>query len=564
MLQLRFIYIFLFVSATLSSAQSTKSSPIEISIIRQLKAPFPLDSTNIDFNANDSHSFMSLIRLANYGRRDTKKYAEHAFAKAYQRKISWELGLAYAGIARTTTVKITSDTCTEKAIAIFEKENLQNLQLLTQLHSASSLVDLGANYVKAFTLVNDFLTNYEVKDDRQSYAIAWNILGEIYRNIHNNAKALECYKKSAQYAFDGSTYPYSSPIINMGTIYKNLGKYDSAFYLYDLVMTYDTSQHGSKYAYILNRKAQIYLLLHNYEEAENHVVESLALYEKLNSKVGIILSLCTSSQVYFVLNNLKGCILAGERAIKLGLQAEFFPEEFMETCKLMVRVFEKAGNFDKALYYQKTHDEIYSRLFGPSTNAQMLHEQLGLEERNLNLEKSILREEQRLAKESAKAQQQILFLILGAFLLAVIAIVLLYRKNSTIKSLNDQLHERQDEILTQSEQLKATNEEIEAINSNLEGLVKERSQKIIEQNERLTNFAYFNAHKVRGPLARILGLISIMELDLKKETIPYSEMLKQAGIDLDNSISEINIILQQEDKEPEASSTKKNTSADKE
>jgi hypothetical protein len=48
-------------------------------------------------------------------------------------------------------------------------------------------------------------------------------------------------------------------------------------------------------------------------------------------------------------------------------------------------------------------------------------------------------------------------------------------------------------------------------------------------------------------LARILGLINVFEKELTNQSlINYSKMLKQAGEDLDESIREINKILEKD------------------
>jgi signal transduction histidine kinase len=89
--------------------------------------------------------------------------------------------------------------------------------------------------------------------------------------------------------------------------------------------------------------------------------------------------------------------------------------------------------------------------------------------------------------------------------------------------------------------LKASNLEIEKINANLEVVVNERTKKIKDQNELLTEYAYFNSHQVRGPLARILGLISVLHLEFNRDSFgPYIDMLHQASTELDEAIKNIN------------------------
>jgi signal transduction histidine kinase len=60
-------------------------------------------------------------------------------------------------------------------------------------------------------------------------------------------------------------------------------------------------------------------------------------------------------------------------------------------------------------------------------------------------------------------------------------------------------------------------EEIEVINNNLEQIVIDRTEKIKDQESRISHFAFINAHKVRSPLARIIGLLNLIDLDNNKD-----------------------------------------------
>src|SRR5204862_3410314 len=85
--------------------------------------------------------------------------------------------------------------------------------------------------------------------------------------------------------------------------------------------------------------------------------------------------------------------------------------------------------------------------------------------------------------------------------------------------------------------------EIERVNANLEALVDQRTKTIQEKNEVLTEYAYFNAHQIRGPLARILGLINIFNLEKKDSQEKQLAMLQQAGNELDDAIKKINKLI---------------------
>lgn len=108
------------------------------------------------------------------------------------------------------------------------------------------------------------------------------------------------------------------------------------------------------------------------------------------------------------------------------------------------------------------------------------------------------------------------------------------------------------EITLRNDELNKQQEAIISINNHLESLVVMRTAEITKQNDSLRNYAYFNAHKVRGPLARILGLIYLTKIDPIKSLEDFNILIHQLDIcanELDNTIREINEILSEDDEE---------------
>jgi len=67
-----------------------------------------------------------------------------------------------------------------------------------------------------------------------------------------------------------------------------------------------------------------------------------------------------------------------------------------------------------------------------------------------------------------------------------------------------------NEIEAQAEELRQANEEVNSINENLEKIIQKRTEVIRNQNTRLREFAFMNAHKIRGPVASILGIMNLL------------------------------------------------------
>lgn len=86
-----------------------------------------------------------------------------------------------------------------------------------------------------------------------------------------------------------------------------------------------------------------------------------------------------------------------------------------------------------------------------------------------------------------------------------------YRSQAEIR--NNQLEEIARTLVSQHEMLVREQAEIESINSNLEQIIKERIRQIEDTNKSLSEYAFINAHMLRAPLSRIIGLSDLMERD---------------------------------------------------
>lgn len=99
----------------------------------------------------------------------------------------------------------------------------------------------------------------------------------------------------------------------------------------------------------------------------------------------------------------------------------------------------------------------------------------------------------------------------------------------------------------------AKNAELEAYSENLERQIKERTQQItqanaelIKQNNQLEQFAFITAHNLRAPIARLLGLASILDTENKQN--PDNEYVIDKMVvvsnELDVVIKDLNVILE--------------------
>lgn len=124
--------------------------------------------------------------------------------------------------------------------------------------------------------------------------------------------------------------------------------------------------------------------------------------------------------------------------------------------------------------------------------------------------------------------------------------------NKHLMTVNKEVHIKNEELQAYGEELLASEEELKQINENLNALVENRTQALIKQNEKLIKHAFINAHKVRSPLARILGLVNLIkhEIRLEGKEKELVERLHFASYELNDVLKEVRVNLEEEQPHP--------------
>jgi signal transduction histidine kinase len=138
------------------------------------------------------------------------------------------------------------------------------------------------------------------------------------------------------------------------------------------------------------------------------------------------------------------------------------------------------------------------------------------------------------------------FLVEGGVLLLVVAIFMIVlirtRYDLTVKEIKARLalQESNEEIQAQNEEITSQGEQIRVINENLEKIVLERTKELEKKNKALEEYAFINAHKLRSPVASILGLINLLKkTSLDEEAKGIMTHLQDSTDKLDEIVSSI-------------------------
>ncbi len=97
-------------------------------------------------------------------------------------------------------------------------------------------------------------------------------------------------------------------------------------------------------------------------------------------------------------------------------------------------------------------------------------------------------------------------------------------------------------LATNNHQLVQLNAKIESVNKSLEEKVTRRTRQLEESNKRLTSYAYYNAHTIRGPFCRIKGILMLKDLKAISEEDFQSKMDQSIG-ELEKAIDSMQLKL---------------------
>jgi signal transduction histidine kinase len=173
-------------------------------------------------------------------------------------------------------------------------------------------------------------------------------------------------------------------------------------------------------------------------------------------------------------------------------------------------------------------DSVYNLLkVEQITRIQTIYETEARERENKQL-----RAEKELQESQLQGQQRMLIAI--SVCLVVVGI-LAWVMNQQRK----QILEQKEAIEIQATALIKLNDELQELNKTLERRIVERTDQLTIQNQRLTEYTFVNAHKLRAPVASMLGLLNLIPQVPPQERDILLGHMKTCGDQLDSIIHEL-------------------------
>jgi tetratricopeptide (TPR) repeat protein len=378
--------------------------------------------------------------------------------------------------------------------------------------------------------------------DKRNMAKAYHNIGGTYFYQNDFKRALE-YTKNAIELFReaGDTEGWATSQLSVCECYQRLNDPDQALsYCLEALDVFEKRNNKERQAHAMHYLGGIYkiknqpeLALRSYWKAARLVNDgkfySVGVY--LNKDLGeyYLQTKRYDSASYYLYKSLSQIKVYDSK------------DALMLTYQALSNYHEAKKRYDSALYYNKIYVEATRKDFDLRRNDQLAsmetHYNLELKSRELQLNQEILR-----------SHRSILIFVIVILVVAILSsslIFILYWRyraaNKKLTELNAAINEKNEEIMAQSDELLTVNEAVKRVNSDLESMVENRTHEVKVQNQKLLEYAYFNAHKVRGPLARILGLVNVMDLNGNDDDLKFlAAKIRESAEEMDEVVREIN------------------------
>jgi tetratricopeptide (TPR) repeat protein len=372
---------------------------------------------------------------------------------------------------------------------------------------------------------------YQLINDSTGLGETYNNIGEVYKKLNELNQSLDYLLKSQELIKKDSARR-ALILYNIGELY---------FRLKNSVKAKEFTDKSYAIAITINNQRIIAFNYWNYaaiELSQNHFKPALAFYfdaEKIWKATGETRALIQTYQDIAEVYRTQRNFFESEKYLKkaITLAGKVNVPDLQVTNYLRYALLDSMrGNYGSAFYYLSRHNALKDSVYSMQKAEQIARFQTIYETESHAQENQILRNEKQI-RESELASQKITLLAISVslFIMGLLASIL-YRQQRKILF-------QKNAIEVQATVLLKLNEDLQLFNKTLETRIKERTSQLTVQNQRLTEFTFINAHQLRAPVARILGLINLLNQPNLQERDEVLGHLKTCGEELDAIIHEV-------------------------
>ncbi len=450
---------------------------------------------------------------------------------------------------------------------------LELCQAALTLASANNFKDTEADALSNIGLIHNYQGDYPTAlefyqkalsisgsiKDRAITAFIYNNIGGLYYNTKDYNLALENWKKSmALQEQVGDKLSAAACMSNIGMVYADKEDYKMSLQYYFRSLKIYGFKAVCARRYPLENIGVTYYKMRVYDSAEYYLNEALVGSKICNDPI-IDMSLLTElADTYKATNQLEKALPCLEKAFQYGMKSGFNRETGV-TAKSLSELHEKLGHTKEAFAIFKIYNAIQDSLYN-NENARAIGKLEAQHEFAIvKKEQEVAQRIENLEKERVLAKARwIRNTFIAGFIIMIFVALYAYRNFRRKKTSNLRLRLLNKEIKKQQKQLRELNKSLFELNNDLETRIDDRTRELNDKNTelenkniQLANYAFLNAHKLRAPVATLLGLVMLFD-NQNIENSERDEIVKKirsCAADLNDIVREIRNTLEMEKKQ---------------
>jgi tetratricopeptide (TPR) repeat protein len=416
-------------------------------------------------------------------------------------KLSWTKGLALAYSELGVNSSALSDY--SNALKFYEKASYYYKELddknglaaidanISLIHSAQGRYPLALEYaLKALELK-------EALGDEQGKGIILENIGTIFLEQKDYEKTIRYYSKAlAVYKKIQNKEGIARNMGNMGIVQDAMGHSEAALAYHTEALQVNKELHN-KYSVQINHAniSLAYLHLGNYQQALIHQRKALDISREMGSKNSIAVNLGNLGELYFTIASDGKSTNSGDQYLDSAIhyldeavalcESLNFSGPLIEYQEYLSNAFFAAGMYQKAFLSLKAYTALHDSVFSMQNNLalQKLEATRELELRDRQLQINQLKLKQ-------KDNERVIYIISIVLLLLLtgmsIWVIVKYRRSNTVLEKEKERHLKK---------------------------IEEQVDQIKKQTDVLEEIAEIQSHDVRGPVATILGLVQLFNME---------------------------------------------------
>ncbi len=444
-------------------------------------------------------------------------------------------------------------------------DSLANLALNMALLHKDSLAIARAESVKgsvnwSFAKYNlalkwhfNALGLYELLQDTTGTISTFNNIAEVYKKLEYYENSLRYLHKARSLIRASSNADLVHNSLNTAQVFININANDSASFYLDLAKKEPGNNLSFKMVSFMNYLyARLKQNEEHLDEAIVYIEQSIQFAEQVNNVLFLAEAYLLLGELKVSLGDVEGAKTEFDKVLAIG-QKYAYEHIKLEVYKNLYEIAIIQQNTTKALEYLLQYSKIKDNIYNLSVSRQAAEFETVYQLEKMEKENFLLQTKHDNSSNIIKYQVVYIMAAVFALLIALYILLIINKQRKSLKIANNKLEVKSKLVESQKYKLEkqskntdALNKELTLLNKNLDSRAQEIAREIEVKNKKMNKYAFMNAHKLRAPIASILGLINLFDKGISESDEEIMiRMLKESADKLDNVVHEIKDVIDQ-------------------